>query len=197
MNKRKLARIISDIFIPITFSAFMSFYIPFVSTKTQSDFWRLFLLLFLSTVLIPLIYFIYKRKRGEIINRDAEIKEERNDVYQFTILVFSVAYVVAVLIQSPIFVQIYLLNFTISTIGVFFINRKIKISIHTISAAGTSAFLLFLDPIFSIITLLITILIMWSRVTLKVHTLKEVFYGLIYGICVTLIITILVLSYAT
>lgn len=197
MNKQKLARLISDIFIPITFSAFISIYFSLIFTNDEVAFLKFFALTFLSTVLLPLIYFLYKRKRGEIINRDAVIKEERNDVYIFSIMIFSFAYVIAVFIHAPIFIQIYLLNFTISTIGVYFINKKFKISVHSISASGTSAILIFISPILSAIIFLITILIMWSRTVLKVHTTKEVIYGMIYGFCVTLFVTILVLSYAS
>lgn len=197
MNKQKLARLISDIFIPITFSAFISIYFSLIFTNDEVAFLKFFALTFLSTVLLPLIYFLYKRKRGEIINRDAVIKEERNDVYIFSIMIFSFAYVIAVFINAPIFIQIYLLNFTISTIGVYFINKKFKISVHSISASGTSAILIFISPILSTIIFLITILIMWSRTVLKVHTTKEVIYGMIYGFCVTLFVTILVLSYAS
>lgn len=197
MNKQKLARLISDIFIPITFSAFISIYFSLIFTNDEVAFLKFFALTFLSTVLLPLIYFLYKRKRGEIINRDAVIKEERNDVYIFSIMIFSFAYVIAVFINAPIFIQIYLLNFTISTIGVYFINKKFKISVHSMSASGTSAILIFISPILSAIIFLITILIMWSRTVLKVHTTKEVIYGMIYGFCVTLFVTILVLSYAS
>lgn len=197
MNKRKLARIISDIFIPITFSAFISIYFSLIFTNDEIAFLKFFALTFLSTVLLPLIYFLYKRRRGEIINRDAVIKEERNDVYIFSIMIFSFAYVIAVFIHAPIFIQIYLLNFTISTIGVYFINKKFKISVHSMSASGTSAILLFINPILSAIFFLITLFIMWSRTVLRVHTIKEVIYGMIYGFCVTLFVTILVLRYAS
>ncbi|MEM3373506.1 MAG: phosphatase PAP2 family protein [Candidatus Anstonellales archaeon] len=175
----------------------MSFYLSFHFVSSKSNFLKYFALLFSSTVLIPLIYFLIKRKRGEIINRDAVIKEERNDVYLFSIFIFSFAYIISVLIQSPIFIEIYLLNFTLSTIGVLFINKKFKISIHSMTSAGTSAFLILIDPMLSLVIFIITLIIMWSRVTLGVHSLKEVMYGMIYGFCVTLFVIILVLSYAT
>ncbi len=197
LNKIKLARIVSDIFIPITFSAFISFYFPFLFTKNNSEFFYNFLLTFLSTVLFPLIYFLYKRKKGEIINRDAVIKEERNKVYLFSIVIFAFAYVISIFIKSPLFVQIYLLNFTLSTFGVLFINKRIKISVHSMSAAGTSSILLFVNPLFSMVLFLLTLFIMWSRVTLGVHSVREVIYGMIYGFCVTLFTTLMVLNYAT
>lgn len=197
MNKQKFARVISDVFIPITFSAFISFYFSLIFSDIDKSFSEIFLLTFLSTVLIPLIYFLHKRRKGEIINRDAVIKEQRNDVYLFSVFVFSVAYVISVVGHFPILVQIYLFNFTISTIGVYFINKKFKISIHSMSASGTATILIFVNPALSVLFFVLTIIIMWSRVTLKVHTLKEVIYGMVYGICVTLFVTILVLSYAS
>jgi membrane-associated phospholipid phosphatase len=153
--------------------------------------------MFLSTVLLPVIFFIYKRRKGKIINRDAVIKEERTDVYRFGIILFVISYILVVLFRSHIFIQIYFLNYSLSTFGVLMINKKFKISIHSMTPAGMSALLLFIDPLLATFVLLIMIVVMWSRLELKVHTLKEVIAGMIYGFCLTLIITILVLSYAT
>lgn len=63
--------------------------------------------------------------------------------------------------------------------------------------AGTSVFLLFINPIIATFVFIIMIAVMWSRLELGVHTMKEVLSGMIYGFCVTLIVTIMVLSYAT
>lgn len=174
----------------------MSFYLPLNFSDDKISFLKFFCLIFASTVLIPLLYFLFKRNKGEIINRDAVIKEQRNDVYLFSIVIFSFAYVITVISGFPIFIQIYQLNFLISTIGVYFINKKMKISIHSMSAAGNSAFLIFINPLLSFISIIITFIIMWSRVTLRVHSIREVVYGMIYGFCVTLFVTIMVLKYA-
>lgn len=174
----------------------MSLYLPSNFSIDKSEFLKYFSLIFLSTVFIPLLYFLYKRKQGKIINRDAVIKEERNDVYLMSILIFSLAYIVSVVARFPVFIQIYLLNFSLSTIGVYFINKKIKISIHSMTAAGTAAFLILLNPLLSVLFFVITLVIMWSRVTLGVHSIREVIYGMIYGFCVTLFVTMMVLKYA-
>lgn len=197
LNSQKIARIISDIFIPPTFSFFMSLYLPIKFSTDQNEFLMNFFFMFLSTVLLPIVFFIYKRKRGEIINRDAVIKEERTDVYRFALILFSVSYVLVVLLRSDIFIQIYFLNYSLSTFGVLLINKKFKISIHSMTPAGMAALILFIDPLLATFVLLILIAVMWSRLELRVHTLKEVLAGMIYGFCLTLIVTISVLSYAT
>ncbi len=197
LNSQKIARIISDIFIPPTFSFFMSLYLPIKFSTYSNEILINFLIMFLSTVLLPVIFFIYKRRKGKIINRDAVIKEERTDVYRFGIILFVISYILVVLFRSHIFIQIYFLNYSLSTFGVLMINKKFKISIHSMTPAGMSALLLFIDPLLATFVLLIMIVVMWSRLELKVHTLKEVIAGMIYGFCLTLIITILVLSYAT
>lgn len=153
--------------------------------------------MFLSTVLLPIIFFVYKRRKGEIINRDAVIKEERTDVYTFGLILFALAYIIVVLLQSVIFIQIYFLNYSLSTFGVLLINKKFKISIHSMTPAGMTALLLFIDPILATFVFIIKIAVMWSRLELKVHTIQEVLAGMIYGFSVTLIVTIMVLRYAT
>lgn len=175
----------------------MSLYLPVNFSIDKSDLLKYFSLTFLSTVFIPLLYFLYKRKQGKIINRDAVIKEERNDVYLISMVIFSLAYIISVINRFPLFIQIYLLNFSVSTIGVYFINKKIKISIHSMTAAGTATFLIFLNPVLSTLFFIFTIFIMWSRVALGVHSVREVIFGMIYGFCVTLFVTMMVLEYAT
>jgi len=197
LNSQKIARWISDIFIPPTFSFFLSLYLAIIFSENKNDFLTNFLPMFLSTVFLPIVFFIYKRKKGEIINRDAVIKEERTDVYRFGIVLFSASYVLSVLLNLNIFIQIYFLNYSISTFGVLLINKKFKISIHAMTPAGISVFLLFINPIIATFVFIIMIAVMWSRLELGVHTMKEVLSGMIYGFCVTLIVTIMVLSYAT
>lgn len=197
LEKVKIARIISDVFIPPTFAIFISFYLSINFSSNFNQFIVNFLLVYISTVFIPVIYFSYKTGKGEIINRDAVIKEQRNNIYHFSLIVFTIGYILSVLLNAHILVQIFLLNYTLSVFGVSIINKKFKISIHSLTAAGTGAFLIFINPFFSILVLIITILIMWSRIRLGVHTLAEVISGMIYGFSLTLIITAMVLSYAT
>ncbi len=197
MKTIKIARVVSDIFIPITFSAFMSFYLSYNLTDNSTKFWENFFLTLVSTVLLPLVYFLKQYKKGKIINRDAVVKEERTDVYRFTLIIFSIAYSISLWIHSPVFIQIYLLNLVLSTAGVYFINKKFKISIHSMTSAGTATLLFFIEPYLAFLVLILTFVIMWSRWELKVHTLDEVIAGMIYGFSVTLIIIISVLTYAT
>lgn len=195
--RKKLARIISDIFIPPTFSFMMSIYLPLKFSHNSKEFLINFLILFLTSVLIPILFFIFLRRRGEIINRDAVIKEERTPLYFMVIPLYSLGYVITAVLNSNIFIQIYFLIYVFSTVGVIFINRNFKISIHSMTPAGTSALLLFINPYLSMVILCLTFLIMWSRLKLGVHTLQEVISGMLYGFCLTFLITILVLKYAT
>ncbi|MGB9664654.1 MAG: phosphatase PAP2 family protein [Ignavibacteria bacterium] len=125
------------------------------------------------------------------------IKEERTDVYRFGLILFASAYIIVVLLQSHIFIQIYFLNYALSTFGVLLINKKFKISVHSMTPAGMSALLLFINPILATFVFVIMIAVMWSRLELKVHTVKEVLAGMIYGFCLTLIVIVMVLTYAT
>lgn len=197
LKSKILARIISDIFIPPTFAIFLSFYLPIKFSLNFNQFVTNFLLVFVPTVFLPVIYFSIKRQKGEIINRDAVIKEQRNNIYNFSLIVFAIGYILSLLLNAHLFVQIFLLNYSLSVFGVSIINKKFKISIHSLTAAGTGAFLIFINSNLSIFVLIITIIIMWSRVRLGVHTLAEVISGMIYGFSLTLIVTAMVLSYAT
>ena len=73
-----------------------------------------------------------------------------------------------------------------NTLIVFFINLKWKISIHAMGVTGPTTALIFINPLFFIFGLL-SPLVMWSRVTLKKHTLGQVLGGSILGYIITAI----------
>lgn len=196
MNKLKVARIISDIFIPPTISFILVLYFSINYSNSIIEGFLNFFILFTAVVFLPIIFFIYQRKMGRIINNDAVIKEERTNVYLFSLSVFTITYIILILLKTAFMFRIFILVYILSTGGVFLINKNFKISVHTLTAAGASAFFYFSSFTLMMIFLILTLLIMWSRVKLNVHTKTEVVAGFLYGFFLTFLIINGALFYA-
>lgn len=188
MNQLKVARIISNIFIPPTISFILVLYFSINYSNSIIEVFLNFIILFTAVVFLPIIFFIYQRKMGIIINNDAVIKEERTNVYLFALSVFTITYIILIVLETAFMFRVFILVYILSTGGVFLINKNFKISVHTITAAGASAFFYFSSLTLMIIFLILTLLIMWSRVKLNVHTKAEVVAGFLYGFFLTFLI---------
>lgn len=188
MNQLKVARIISNIFIPPTISFILVLYFSINYSNSITEVFLNFIILFTAVVFLPIIFFIYQRKMGIIINNDAVIKEERTNVYLFALSVFTITYIILIVLKTAFMFRVFILVYILSTGGVFLINKNFKISVHTITAAGASAFFYFSSLTLMIIFLILTLLIMWSRVKLNVHTKAEVVAGFLYGFFLTFLI---------
>lgn len=196
MNQLKVARIVSDIFIPPTISFILVLYFSINYSNSTIEGFLNFFILFTVVVLLPIIFFIYQRNMGRITNNDAVIKEERTNVYLFSLSIFVITYIILILLKSALMFRIFILVYILNTGGVFLINKNFKISVHTLTAAGASAFFYFSSLTLMIIFLILTLLIMWSRVKLNVHTKTEVVAGFLYGFFLTFLIINGALLYA-
>ncbi|GEM_PF-1991060 len=196
MKKQKIARVLSDIFIPPTFFLFASFYLPLKIELANNEKVISLLVMLFGLVILPMTYFIHLRRKNKIINRDAVIKEQRDILYIFSFVVCSICLLLLHFFTSSTFIKLVILANIVSSIGVYFINKKIKISIHSLTPAGFTAILLFVSPSLSALSLIITFLLMWSRLTLGVHSFKEVLIGSLYGFFLTYVVIYLGLNYA-
>lgn len=144
--------------------------------------------LLLGLVTIPLsIQMFLGFKRGNYTNFDISNKAERQSWY--LVVLFLVAILVGVLFftnqsQAVKWTAVYfLLLLTMPK----FINYYVKSSLH-VSLNMLIAFLIFpINLFFGIFFSIFVVLVSWSRVVLKRHTLKEVVYGGIIGISIGLI----------
>ncbi|MBM4176385.1 MAG: hypothetical protein FJ213_09470 [Ignavibacteria bacterium] len=183
----KAARLISTVFLPPTFSLFNFVFLNFYFLQNDFDLFLNLVITITATVILPIIYFVLQRRRGIILDNDAVIKEQRNGTYLFTIIIFFIAAILLLLNLAPAFVTALMLCYAVNTTLVYFVNAIYKISIHTFTAAGSFALFTLISPILSLVLFIILMLVMWSRIQLKVHTAGQVALGLVCGISLTLI----------
>lgn len=186
-TKNKIARLISTIFLPPTFSFLNFTYLNFYYDQNSSQLIVNLLVSLSATVILPIIYFVIQRRNGNIHDNDAVIKEQRNNTYIFTIVLFMITSILLYLNGAPVLITSLMLCYFINTSLVFLINLFYKISVHTFTAAGSLALFTLISPILAGILSIITLAVMWARIQLKVHTQGQVMLGLACGIFLTLI----------
>lgn len=176
----KFARIVSTIFIPPTFTLISFFYIAIKFEPTILKKLAVIITSFTFGFALQLISFFYFYRKGMISDVDAKIKNERNFPYIVSILIFTFGLIVLLVIGVNKLAIAFWFCYISNMFLVILINRYFKISIHMMGAASPIAFFIFLNGL-NAIMLLLLLLIGWSRVKLKVHSLTEVTAGTLIG----------------
>ena len=153
------------------------------------------LILFLSTVIIPLVVSILWAWSKGI---QWDYPERRHRITPFSLIVFgyflgfSFLYIMPSTMYSKILVFSYLLNGFISLV----ITLWYKISIHVVGIAGPATFLYLINYIgSSIMFYILSVIVSYSRYRLKRHTLPQIILGYTVAISTTYIAYIVCTSY--
>lgn len=175
----KIARIISTVFVPPSFTLIVFTLFAFV---LESEFHKQLVIISTSFVFgfaAPIALFVVLRKKKKLINLDASIKEERT----FPFLISTLFYLVGLLILIGFEVNIISIAFWFcyisNTLITIFINKRWKISAHSMGASGPLAAVTFVFGPMALIFLVIVLSVGWSRIQLKVHNVAQVSAGIL------------------
>ncbi len=195
IKKDKLARIISTVFVPPSFTIIIftifAFYLEIDFTKQLVTLLVAFIFGFVS----PIVLFLHYRKKGKIIDIDASIKEERTVPMSISVIFFIAGFVLLIIFNVNIISIAFWFCYISNTLVTIFINEKWKISAHTMGAAGPLAAVTFLFGPIMLVFLIIVVLVGWSRIQLKCHTFGQVMAGGIFAFISTYIQIYLIVSY--
>lgn len=191
MNKLKIAKTISTITNPPIICIPLFFIICLVLSFENGMFnFNKFIVLELISLIfasiLPMAIIVYWAKK---LNTDKDISNRQD---RFTPLVVGiVSYFIGFLVSLALglsdFLTALLLCYSINTGVVLLITAKWKISVHTTGLSGpVGALILLLGPIGALFGILYPILI-WSRVTLKKHTLAQAIEGGVQGFFLTVL----------
>lgn len=191
MNKLKIAKTISTITNPPIICIPLFFIICLVLSFENGMFnFNKFIVLELISLIfasiLPMAIIVYWAKK---LNTDKDISNRQD---RFTPLVVGiVSYFIGFLVSLSLglsdFLTGLLLCYSINTGVVLLITAKWKISVHTTGLSGpVGALILLLGPIGALFGILYPILI-WSRVTLKKHTLAQAIAGGVQGFFLTVL----------
>ncbi len=186
LNKILLAKIISYIFIPPVMNLFIFWYLFDISNEPNR------IVIIISSAIfgfiLPILFFVFMRRKGKIINDDATDKSQRTIPYIVGILFSLFAYFVLELTGNFANAAKMWLVYLFSSLIIIPINFYWKISAHALGVSIPFAYLLYSGSKFSLPFIFIIFLVFISRLILKVHTPMQLIAGVVVGLIITNIV---------
>jgi membrane-associated phospholipid phosphatase len=180
MNKTdKLARIISTLFVPPSFTIIIFTLFAFILETESLKKVITILVAFLFGFTAQIILFVILRRRGKIIDLDASVKEERTTPFLISVGFYLMGLIILIIFKVNIISIAFWFCYISNTLVTILINRHWKISAHAMGAAGPLAALVYTFGPIALIFTLIVFLVGWSRIQLKVHNLAQVIAGIL------------------
>lgn len=175
----KLARFISTLFVPPSFTIiiFTIFAFALESVPIKQGVTILTALVF--GFIAPIVLFLILRNKGKLTDQDASIKEERTIPFLIAIIFYLIGLWVLIKYDLNIISIAFWFCYISNTVITIFINKFWKISAHAMGAAGPFAAVVFAFGWIGLFMLPIVLLVGWSRIKLKCHTLTQVIAGIL------------------
>jgi membrane-associated phospholipid phosphatase len=142
------------------------------------------LVLIPGMVILPVIPIIYAAWRGHT-DLDVSDRETRAKFFAFSLFCYSLVYVIFSLLECLILAVLSAAYFTV-TAGVMIATLKSKVSVHGAGVGGPGTALLIVYGWIAWPVIILWIAVIWSRIVLKQHSLKQAFAGVMLGILITL-----------
>jgi membrane-associated phospholipid phosphatase len=134
----------------------------------------------------PMLYILVGVWRGKFTDVDVSKRSQRSGPFLFGIISAFAGFVIMALTNGPKNLQTMLLITIIGGVIMMIITLWWKISIHASSLAGAATFLTALYGSAMLYTFLLVVLVGWSRVVLRRHTLAQVLAGSFLNIALTI-----------
>ena len=181
----RFARLVSNILAPVTISIPAVLLVAFYDAQSLASalFYTSVTLFFLSFG--PMLYIIIGVRLGKFSDVDVSRRKERIRPFLFGLASVLAGLVTLVLIKAPKNLQTLLIITAVSCIVMLVITLWWKISIHASSLAGTVTFLTALYGVIVLPAFLLVVLVSWSRVVLRRHTVAQVVAGALVSITLT------------
>ena len=194
-NSNKLARFISTLFVPPSFTIIVFTLFAFVFENEALQRVIVILVAFIFGFIAQIILFLVFRKKGRIADLDASIKEERTTPFLISIGFYFIGLIVLIVFQINILIIAFWFCYLSNTFFTILINKHWKISAHAMGAAGPLAAVSYaFGPSFLTLIILVA-LVGWSRIKLKVHTLPQVLIGILFAFASTYLQILLVVKW--
>ena len=181
-RRLRMARLVSNMFCPPILAVVSIFLVSFQLASLAAWLWSGFIFLF--SIASPLGYVLFQLKRGKVTDFEIYHREQRRGSYIFTLICGSVTLVIMWIFAAPILI-IAIGAASLAQVGIMFlINTRWKISAH---AASMAVFVTLLVYLFGRPLLPTTVgipLMVWSRVSLRRHTLLQTIAGSALGISI-------------
>ena len=181
INKEKLARIISTLFVPPSFTIIVFTIFAFVLESDPFKRTITVVIAFLFGFTAQILLFITLRKKGKIADFDASVKEERTKPFLISAGFYAIGLIIFIIFKVHIFSIAFWFCYISNTLVTIFINKHWKISAHAMGGAGPLAAATYVFGLPALIFFIIVFLVGWSRINLKVHNFMQVTAGILLG----------------
>ncbi len=184
----RAARLISNILAPAPISLPLIVLVALYHARNVllALFYALVTLFFLS--IGPFIYILIALRMGKISDVDVSRRTERAGPFLFGISSVLAGWLVLILLQGPRNLQTVLIITAVSGILMMVTTLWWKISIHASSLGGAATMLTAFYGAIMLPAFLLLILVSWSRVVLRRHTVLQVVAGSLVSIALTLLL---------
>jgi hypothetical protein len=189
----KFARVLSILLHPVWMPAFA--FLILLNTSTffqlvipQQMLMAIYIVIGLSTLLIPLLSVAFLYHKGIIHSLEMTERRERNIPYLINITCMLLAFYMLTQLRAPFLFGKIMLGASIALAITFIINLKWKISIHMIGIGGICGVLFGLSELLYedshaslLISLLFSGLLGTARLSLNAHMPSQVYSGWVLG----------------
>lgn len=181
----KLARITSIIFVPPSFTLIVFTLFAIVLEASAAKRIAIILTAFVFGFSAQIILFLTLRKKGKIIDLDASIKDERTFPFFISAGIYLSGLIILIMFKVNIIITAFWFCYISNTLITILINKHWKISVHSMGAAGALAAVTYVFGLATLLFIPVVILVGWSRVQLKCHTVAQVIGGILFAFAST------------
>ena len=184
----RVARRVSNILAPATISLPFIVLVAFYQSQDQltAFIYACITLFFLSVG--PLLYIIIGVRLGKLSDIDVSRRSQRVGPFMFGIVSVMIGWFVLTLTNGPRNLQTVMIITVFSGIIMMVITFWWKISMHASSLGGVATMLTVLYGAVMLPLFVLLVLVSWSRVVLRRHTVTQVIAGSLAGIVLSLVI---------
>ena len=133
------------------------------------------LICILIMVILPVAPIVFEAWKGNV-DLDVSERENRAKFFVFSMMCYIIAYGVYSYFSCVIMSTLAAAYFSV-TVGVFFVSFKSKISVHGAGVGGPGTGLIYVYGPIALLVVILWILVIYSRVTLRQHTLQQTISG--------------------
>lgn len=198
---RGTARLISDLMNPLVIPPAVLIITSWMAGLSGYNIGSVAVVALFFYLLIPLSLGFYLLRKKRIASLDLPSRKARNPLYAYSIisaLAACLCFAFTPELNHPLLMMItivYLINLMIG----FLINLRWKMSVHTAALASSGAIFLYSyylsssSPLLATEILSLTILLVllplmiWARYRLRIHSLPELFGGVVTGFLLTIV----------
>ena len=184
----RFAHHVSNLLAPVTISLPLIALVAFYQARDlfAALFYALSTLLFLS--LAPAMYVLIGVRQGRISDIEVSNRSERAGPFLFGMMSTIVGLFILLITHGPKNLETLLFLTGVCGIVMMLTTLWWKISIHTSSLACAATVLTSLYGIVMLPAYLLVVLVGWSRVVLRRHTVAQVVIGALVSIVITMVI---------